>query len=163
MANAWNKGLSQFPTKDSFFKNTCIDVKTNCLIWTGKCDAKGYGKVYYRGQFRAHRIAWILTYGTIPHKLHVLHKCDNPPCVNPDHLYVGTNKDNVRDKVNRGRLVLPCNKGEANGMAILNISQVNEIKNANRGTIKELAGSFGVSPQTAYAIRAGARWNYATQ
>lgn len=55
----------------------------------------------------AHRLAWVLTWGEIPGKLHVLHTCDNPPCMNPDHLFVGTNADNVRDRHAKGRTVVP--------------------------------------------------------
>jgi hypothetical protein len=76
-----------------------------CWTWMGAADRDGYGRFHVpRGETdTAHRVAWRLTFGPIPDGLQVLHKCDNPPCVRPDHLYVGTNEDNVRDKVERGR------------------------------------------------------------
>jgi len=156
----WNKGLTQYPSKESFFKKIILDSRSGCFLWTGKRDRKGYGRTYYHGEIRAHRIAWILNYGQIPNGLHVLHKCDNPSCVNPKHLYLGTNKDNVWDKVNRGRLVIPDNKGESNGQAILKLSQVMQIKKAPKGIIAKLAKSFGISQSTAYAIRANQRWRW---
>jgi hypothetical protein len=77
----------------------------DCWEWTGRVNGKGYGEIDFH-QFShsySHRIAWILTNGEIPDGLCVLHECDNPPCCNPDHLYLGTNKDNVDDKMRKGR------------------------------------------------------------
>src|ERR1035437_755093 len=81
-----------------------------CWPWAGKIHVgTGYGVVYAGGgrgherEERAHRVAWALTFGPIPPGLSVLHKCDNPPCVNPDHLYLGTHQDNMADVVARGR------------------------------------------------------------
>lgn len=75
----------------------------SCWLWMGAV-AKGYGASYLQGgESRAHRIAWILYKGKIPGKLWVLHKCDNPICVNPDHLYLGNAQDNTNDMIVRGR------------------------------------------------------------
>ena len=85
---------------------------TDCIEWNGKKDSDGYGRVQYRGpgseqfkskQWFAHRVAWTLTNGPIPKGLCVLHKCDNPPCVNPDHLWLGTKGANMQDKIQKGR------------------------------------------------------------
>lgn len=79
-----------------------------CWPWTGSTQGKGHGQVY-RGPCRksaphkAHRVAWELTHGPIPAGLFVCHHCDNPPCCNPAHLYVGTAADNARDMFARGR------------------------------------------------------------
>lgn len=72
-----------------------------CWEWRGSLRSNGYGQ-YGTLRLKAHRVAWQLTYGTIP-KLHVLHTCDNPKCVNPSHLYLGTDADNTRDKVGKNR------------------------------------------------------------
>src|SRR4029453_17701848 len=71
-----------------------------CWLWTGPIGTKGYGNA---GYWTAHRRAWVLANGPIPRGLHVLHHCDNPPCVRPDHLWLGTAADNVRDRVSKGR------------------------------------------------------------
>lgn len=86
-----------------------------CWLWTGSLDPGGYGR--YRSQ-RAHRAAWTLTNGPIPDGLWVLHHCDVRRCINPDHLYLGTRADNVRDAVVRDRLYHPptkthCKNGHA--------------------------------------------------
>ena len=80
--------------------------KTNyCWLWTDKPDKDGYGKLAIDGKSpRAHRLAYQLWIGPIPlDKPHVCHHCDNPPCVNPEHLYAGTAKDNAKDRATRGR------------------------------------------------------------
>lgn len=75
-----------------------------CWFWTGVRGCNGYG-VYQinKKPVRAHRIAWQITHGLIPDGLLCLHKCDRPSCVNPEHLYIGNHKDNIRDKVERFR------------------------------------------------------------
>lgn len=80
-------------------------VKTEkCWLWVGGCSENGYGAFYWQGkQTGAHRVSYELTHGSIASELLVLHKCDNPPCVNPDHLFLGTHQDNMTDKVLKGR------------------------------------------------------------
>ena len=82
---------------------------SGCREWM-RCRTSGfcYGKLSYGGVVtHAHRVAWILSRGPIPDGLWVLHRCDNPPCVEPAHLFLGTQTTNMRDAVNKGRLVLP--------------------------------------------------------
>lgn len=79
-----------------------------CWPWCGATSPKGYGKFSTgprrtRKFLRAHRFAWELSNGEIPQGMQVLHACDNPGCCNPRHLFLGTNDDNVRDKVSKGR------------------------------------------------------------
>lgn len=74
-----------------------------CWLWTASTDSKGYGKIGVAGKtVAAHRVAWFLTYGEWPTK-DVLHHCDNPRCVRPSHLFLGTQLDNMRDMVSKGR------------------------------------------------------------
>jgi hypothetical protein len=82
-----------------------VQMTDTCWIWTGpRYRSGGYGRLLLRGkQARAHRVVWELLHGPIPDGLWVLHHCDNPPCVRPDHLYLGTSEDNVRDMVERVR------------------------------------------------------------
>jgi hypothetical protein len=77
---------------------------TACILWAKSRSSKGYGAAYYEGrQIGAHRLAWILAHGPIPPGMNVCHRCDNPPCVNVDHLFLGTPGDNNRDTVAKGR------------------------------------------------------------
>ena len=90
---------------------------STCWEWVGTRDPKGYGRIYVpahlsswlrdgdglSGGVYAHRIAWRIARGPIPRGMNVLHHCDNPPCTRPSHLYVGSQLDNARDRVRRGR------------------------------------------------------------
>lgn len=75
-----------------------------CWEWLGRLSYKGYGRItWYGKEETTNRVSWKIHKGPIPDGLHVLHKCDNPPCVNPNHLFLGTNDDNVKDKMEKGR------------------------------------------------------------
>jgi hypothetical protein len=81
-----------------------VDQSGNCWLWTAGCDRDGYGVFRHESrQWRAPRVAWTLTHGDIPEGMVVMHACDNPPCVNPAHLSIGTYQDNARDAVRKGR------------------------------------------------------------
>lgn len=78
---------------------------SDCQEWTGCKNNRGYGKQSYHGKLMlAHRVAWIKKYGEIPVGLIICHKCDNPACVNTDHLFLGTHQDNMRDCRDKGRM-----------------------------------------------------------
>lgn len=77
---------------------------SDCIEWTKSRLSSGYGQVRHNGRMqRAHRVAWEKIHGPIPDGLQVLHKCDNPACVNPDHLFLGSRSDNMRDMISKGR------------------------------------------------------------
>lgn len=82
-----------------------VNKENECWIWNGGLTKKGYGQFHSKKieESRAHRVAWLIVYGPIPKGLHVCHKCDIRSCVNPDHLFLGTNQDNVNDKVAKNR------------------------------------------------------------
>ena len=81
-----------------------VDKTGECWIWTAYTKTDGYGQFKFDGKMRgAHRMAWLLTNGEIPDGMLVCHTCDNPSCVNPNHLFLGTNQDNADDKMNKGR------------------------------------------------------------
>lgn len=85
-------------------KVVIVDDDTSCWEWRGWCDKDGYGNVRRgAGLKRTHRVAYQLVYGEIPEGLFVLHHCDNPPCVRPEHLFLGTHQDNIADKVAKNR------------------------------------------------------------
>lgn len=81
-----------------------VDRSGECWTWTASAHSFGYGRFGIgRRVFTAHRVAWELVNGPVPGGLHVCHRCDNPPCVRPDHLFLGTAKENLRDMIAKGR------------------------------------------------------------
>lgn len=83
-----------------------VDTRSadGCWPWQGHCDDHGYGRVGIDSRLDyAHRVAWRWAFGAIPGGMHVLHRCDNPPCVRPGHLFLGTVGDNMRDRAAKGR------------------------------------------------------------
>lgn len=138
--------------KQSFEK--FFDKVDGCWMWNGSNKGKRmpYGSFTFRGKRNqsAHRVSWIIYKGDIPEGMLVLHKCDVPQCVNPDHLFLGNYLDNERDKLLKGR-----HKGEK-----LNPEKVREIKSlfaVDYGDMK-IARKFNVSYQTIYSIKNGKTW-----
>jgi hypothetical protein len=84
-------------------------MTSSCLLWTGARHERGYGRVRFDGRIQsAHRVSWALAHKeAVPDHLHVLHRCDMPACVNPDHLYLGTQRQNMADRVSRGTTLGP--------------------------------------------------------
>lgn len=129
----------------------------NCIIWRRSFDTRGYGHLRVNGKMmRAHRYAWEQANGPIPEGMHVLHKCDNRKCVNPEHLFLGTHADNMRDMAEKGRRknIGTC---ESNGRSVLKLEQIKEIRSSPLGKIK-LSRIYGVSPAQIQRIRAGKQW-----
>jgi hypothetical protein len=130
-----------------------------CWNWTGYKNAEGYGAVQWNGKLdRAHRISYRLFHGPIPPGILVCHHCDNPPCVNPKHLFLGTNQDNTDDKVEKHRHTW-CT-GSEHPNAKLDELKVLEIKRLLRYEITQsvIAKQFGVSCGTIKAIRQKKSW-----
>lgn len=97
--------------EERFQTKFCPEPNTGCWLWTASTlKPYGYGRIGLGGREAgtelAHRVAWLLAYGELP-MLHVCHKCDTPPCVNPDHLFLGTDADNLEDMRRKGRGKLP--------------------------------------------------------
>lgn len=112
------------------------EPNSGCWIWTGSTDVSGYGRIAFRGRnWKASRVAWLLTNGD-PGHLHVLHRCDNRLCVNPDHLFLGTNRDNSIDKAKKGR----------HHSALLSPEQVREIRKhrASGVTVRRISETLGL-------------------
>ncbi len=138
---------------------------SGCWLWTlGVKDGKHpYGKTTFKGKpIKSHRLSYILHKGAIPDGMHVLHICDNPICCNPDHLYVGTHADNMRDMDKKGRREIV--RGESVGTAKLSSQDVSEIKSQliihgkKYGTLTRLGKQYGVSHKAIQLIRDGRNW-----
>lgn len=96
------KGFQSVPITERFW--TKVQKTETCWLWGASKNKWGYGWVKLNGSMRgAHRVSYELTKGQIPNGFEILHKCDNPPCVNPDHLSSGTHGDNIRDMFKKGR------------------------------------------------------------
>ncbi len=92
------------PREERFWKH--VHKTDSCWLWTASVNDKGYGQLFVgvgKSPLRAHRVSWELHRGLIPIGLLVLHHCDNPPCVRPDHLFLGTYKDSTQDMISKGR------------------------------------------------------------
>lgn len=128
-----------------------------CWMWTGGNNGK-YGVMGVGGkngvQRYAHRLSWTMDNGDIPDGLHVLHRCDNPPCVNPAHLFIGTVRDNALDKSRKGRHWMQLNgdksAADANPNAVLDWVRVHEIRRLHSAgaSAKGLGKTFGVGRTT---------------
>jgi len=126
----------------------------------GSKDKNGYGRMRYEDKPRlVTHIAWMLTYGYLPKGQVVRHSCDNPSCVNPDHLLIGTQQDNVDDMHDRGRARQGHALGEAHGNAKLTVALVREIR-ASTETTLQLHRRLGISRPTIDSVRKRETWKH---
>lgn len=155
--------------EDAFWKR--VEKKSSgCWEWASYRDRKGYGSIkFVKGgkNVFAHRLSWQIHFGEIPEGLHVCHHCDNPPCVNPDHLFVGTAAENLADMRAKGRGSKPPRghidhqRGESNKMAKLTAAQVREIRAiGGRVPQSDLARRYGVGQQAIQKILLRQRWKH---
>ena len=140
-------------------------VKTDsCWLWVGALYKSGYGRMRFLhdGVMReesVHRVSWKLFHGPFDESLKVLHKCDIPSCVNPSHLFLGSQKDNVRDMVEKGRSFKPI--GELNPNSKLTFDDakaVRHLRNAELRPLSEIASFFGIGKSQASKIATGVSW-----
>ncbi len=138
-----------FPASDApsievrFLEKMIPEPNSGCWLWTASLTNKGYGEIMLKHSRRtayAHRISYQLFKGDVPPKAKILHSCDMPCCVNPDHLRIGTQRDNILDMYARGRRVtLP--KEYPAGLSALDVLNIHEDKRSSR----EIAKDYGVS------------------
>lgn len=145
--------------KKRFNEKWSVNRATGCWEWMASCAGKGYGQMKIPGTRRqdyAHRISYRIHVGEIPKGKSVLHRCDNPKCVNPAHLFLGTAKDNAQDMKKKGRH-LP---GEANSGAILSEKDVRAIRALIATGIAQhqIAAMFGIAQITVSRIKRNLRW-----
>lgn len=143
---------------------TTPEPNTGCWLWTGTIGHYGYGvggSGYRTPRFRAHRLAWELANGRpVPLGMDVCHRCDNPPCVNPDHLFVGTRLDNMQDARRKGRLAIGSRHGQAKLSEDDVLSAVRMLRAGVRQSV--VARSIGVSASTISLLSSGKRWGHLT-
>lgn len=130
------------------------DTNGGCLLWTGCTIKDGYGHIRVNGKLvLTHRLAWSVANGPVPAGQQVLHRCDVPACVNPDHLFLGTHADNMADKTTKGR----------NNLAKLTAADVLAIRaRLAVGGESQLAigRDFGVSQAAVSFVKLGKRWSH---
>lgn len=147
-----------------------VAPENGCMEWMNTRTKDGYGKTKVKGKtMGAHRAAWIAFRGPIPASLLVCHTCDNPCCINPEHLFLGTPKSNMADKMKKGRYRggpkswhSTARRGERHPSAKLKDAQVVEIKRllANGTSLQVIAPIFGVSESCVRFIHVGKTWNH---
>lgn len=170
-------GLKGEAVEDRFWSR--VKKTEGCWTWTGPATSDGYGRLFRGGKtIRAHRLSYEMHKGDIPDGMNVCHRCDNPPCVNPDHLFLGTTADNMADKKQKGRGNEPSRsgnnhwmnrkpesvaKGSAFGRSDLTDSRVLQIKLryvAGGITQRALAAEFGISYKNLNLILSGKTWKH---
>ncbi len=131
------------------------DSSGDCWLWLGSKINGRYGKFSVRRrEFTAHRVSYRLANGSIPDGMHILHRCDNPACVNPSHLFAGTNQDNIADRVAKGRSNRQPKK------VYTTIEQVKEIRTRHASGEKsgQIAKSMSIPPNRVYSIVSRRVW-----
>ena len=149
----WNRFFAKFKKSES-----------GCWEWQAAKDKDGYGVfAYQNSSWRAHRWSYCAFIEDLGTDKFILHACDNPKCVNPEHLSLGTHQDNEDDKTSKGRR--PSQAGEINSQSILTTKDVVAIKvilrrhRTSRGIVKFIAEWFGVTPQCVSNIKSGNTWS----
>lgn len=143
--------------------SNCLLSKSGCIEWQG-CVIRGYGQIRVRKPknklFLTHRLSWSLKHGEIPEGIDVCHKCDNPKCINTDHLFLGTRSENMKDMVSKGRQ--GNTRGERSGMAKLDTQAVVEIKKLCLSGVTQavVASRYGVHPAHVSRIFSNKRWSH---
>lgn len=159
---------------ERFFEK--VQKTQSCWVWTAARYRTGYGSIGLgdgRGSAKAHRVSWELHKGPIPNGIEVCHQCDNPLCVNPDHLWLGTHAENMRDMAQKKRSTIgdrnPSRlypervaRGERNGHAKLDETDVHALRIMARCGQKhgDIARVFGISSSLVSMIAAGKRWHH---
>jgi len=158
----WNNKYKQrFKSiEDRFWEK--IDKKSDkeCWEWLASVDEHGYGYFYSDKRIKAHRYSWELYNNReIPDDLFVCHTCDNPSCVNPHHLFIGTNQDNQLDAVRKGRNYFPYGEMQANSkLTEQDVKEIRFLYSSGNYTLAELGNLYGVTFQQISRIVNRKRW-----
>lgn len=145
-------------TERRFWQRVSVGRLGACWPWQRHIKTTGYGQ--FSKNLSAHRVAWESARGPIPDGLHVLHRCDNRKCCNPAHLFLGTNSDNMADKLAKSRHRWGNCRGEEHGRAKLNEEKVRRIRTlyAYGMTLKQLAAEFDIDFTSIWAVVRRKSW-----
>jgi hypothetical protein len=152
-----------------------VDTTGDCWLWTGGVNRRGYGKITVgRKNYATHRYSWEITYGLIPDTKMVCHRCDRPACVKPDHLFLGSASDNIRDAAMKGRMASgdrngsrlhpeSLRRGEDSSVSKLTADQViaiYETYRSSKSLLNDVALEYGVGLLTVHRIVKGKSWKH---
>lgn len=182
----WREGVRDLGFRERFDSRVMPVPFSGCYEWLGKADRLGYGRIWVSGGYQlAHRVAYFIEYGVLRDDQVICHRCDNPSCVRPEHLFAGTQADNIRDAQRKGRLAVGdrhgsyrerhhsygkrnlalceaasvANRGEGNGKA--KMSEAQAYLALREGWPRQrIADEFGVNYQTASDLVAGRTWKH---
>lgn len=137
-------------------------TENGCWEWMAYKERRGYGKFVAKGETLAHRFSYLIHKGEIPKEMLVCHSCDNPSCVNPEHLWLGTAMDNTKDCISKGRDRHVIVRGEKNGLSKLTEKDVIKIKKLAilRYGQKEIANLFKCDQTNIHYILSGKTWKH---
>lgn len=156
MTNSVLKKIKTGNEIDRFNSSYELITESGCWVWMRAIDKNGYGIHYFKNKkYFAHRKSYELFNGKIPENMLICHKCDNPSCVNPNHLFFGTAKDNAQDALKKKRNFV----GSKNSRAILNENDVIEIRKSNL-PLKDIAKKYLVSLSTIKYARKKTSWSH---
>jgi hypothetical protein len=158
------KKKDQSTLEERFWRYVTKTGDNDCWEWEGQRLSNGYGRISLGakvlGSDGAHRVSWRMhNKQEIPQGWHVMHKCDNPSCVNPNHLTIGTPKDNTQDMIRKGRKRTVAPLGEGNGKSLLNAEKVRLIRSSTLNHAA-LGRQLGVSPNCIRGVRTGRTWSH---
>ena len=140
---------------EPFQSRYAADQITECWVWNVKNPLQRYGWWKAHGEIKAHRASWVMHHGVIPPGMQVLHRCDCPRCVNPKHLFLGTQVANMEDMRTKGRA--RASAGNQNTNAKLNETQVRLIRQDTR-SLEQISEAFGVHKETVRRIKMKKLW-----
>lgn len=163
--------MAQISLSERFHKHVGTEDANGCIPWMASRSKNRFGKPTY-GQltyrlngksktYNTHRLAWLFAFGEIPTGMHVLHRCDNPICLNPDHLFLGTNADNMEDRNKKGR-TKGCTGGEQHPKAKMTDAKVKKMRRqfAEGVRIYVLAKQYGIRQVTVAKIVYRRTWKH---
>ena len=143
------RGKSMLTTQQRLDKYT-DKLDNGCWEWFGNLDTKGYGQITIdKRKFSTHRVSYTLNKGEIKNNLYVLHTCDNPKCLNPEHLFLGTQKDNIHDMISKNRNSPPPRRDTPQEIVDLIKADL------SNDSLVKLGRKYGVSPTVVFRIRGG--------
>lgn len=155
---------SQVPEGERLLRHIEIDMTRQCWLWSGARMKCGYGRIHVGSLFDgtnrvelAHRVSYRAFVGPIPDDMLVMHKCDVRECINPEHLSLGTYRDNTQDMLRKGRG--NHSRGERHRSAKLTEGQVREIRNSSE-TLRVLAQKYGIASPVVHAVRSRRTWRH---